>query len=409
MIRVYHKILIYVSFKLERSQSLSPKPKLLQRSQFFNEIISRTGLQGTYQKPEENTAGIQVNAGKFRCIECVKVVPVFSSDEIEAGDHIVFFGAVYDHHAIITAKLQHGKSFEITEATNTVTGAVLGILKILRSKATILSSTKKIEFTKQKICVVVYKRRFSKEETVRRALDFCKEAKNGKYEYDLFGNNCEHFATYCVTGQTFSVQVLKIKLTLDLFFNSALEKEKSGKYGYDLFFNNCEDLTYCVTGQTFAISDELKRNEKEYKYDLICRECLEMNKNLLQVKAIPITSDEYVQQGDIIRYLYLELTHDAVVLDKRHDQSTKNAVVCSIAHYAFCGVGSHRTIKKENKVIELDGSCLKLDYCPPSYEVYSPEEVVNRAKQRIGEQWFVFFSNDSSHFARWCKLRLWRS
>lgn len=379
---------------------------MLQRSPFFNEIISITGLQGTYQKPEENTAGIGVNARKLRCIECVKVVPVFSSDKVEAGDHIVFFGAVYDHHAIITSKLQDGKSFEITEATNTVTGAVFGILTLLRSKATILSSTKKIEFNKQKICVVVYKRRFSKEETVRRALDFCKEAKYGKYEYNLFGNNCEHFATYCVTGQTFSVQVLKIKLTLDLFFESALGKEKSCNIGYFFCDYNFED--FCRRGIA-AISDELKRNEKEYEKYIICKECLEMNKNLLRVKAIPITSDEYVQQGDIIRYSYLELTHDAVVLDKRHDQSTKNAVVCSIAHYAFCGAGSHRTIKKENKVIELDGSCFKLDYCPPSYEVYSPEEVVNRARQRIGEQWFVFFSNDSSHFARWCKLRLWRS
>lgn len=92
------------------------------------------------------------------------------------------------------------------------------------------------------------------------------------------------------------------------------------------------------------------------------------------------------------------MRHEAVVLEKI--QSTQNTVVCSIAHYAFCGPISHRTIMEERKEIGLNGSCFKLDYGPPHYDVYSPEEVVKRARQRIGEQLFVFFSNDSSHFFR---------
>lgn len=81
-------------------------------------------------------------------------------------------------------------------------------------------------------------------------------------------------------------------------------------------------------------------------------------------------------------------------------QSTKNSVVCSIADYAFCGPIYHLTIMEERKEIGLDGSCFKLDYGPPHYDVYSPEEVVKRARLRIGKQLFVLFSNDSSHFVR---------
>lgn len=132
-----------------------------------------------------------------------------------------------------------------------------------------------------------------------------------------------------------------------------------------------------------------------------------MNKKLLGVGVKPIVSEGDVQKGDIIRYSYWNLWHDAVVLEV--SKKTKKAVVCSIAHYAFRGIFSHRTIIEERKEIQLNGQCSKLDYDLPQYDVYEPEEVVRRARKRLGEQLFVFFSNDSSHFARWCKLKLRRS
>ncbi|CAC5380920.1 unnamed protein product [Mytilus coruscus] len=60
------------------------------------------------------------------CIECVKAVPVFNSDAIDEGDHIVFAGMIYDHHAIVVKKLQ-GETFEIVEATNTGIGLATGV------------------------------------------------------------------------------------------------------------------------------------------------------------------------------------------------------------------------------------------------------------------------------------------
>jgi hypothetical protein len=46
---------------------------------------------------------------------------------------------------------------------------------------------------------------------------------------------------------------------------------------------------------------------------------------------------------------------------------------------------------------------------PKKFNVFPPEEVVERARSRIGEQMFAFFTNDSSKFSRWCKLKLTKS
>lgn len=318
--------------------------------------------------------------GEVRCIECVKAIPVFLPNDIVAGDHVVFSGAVYDHHGIIISKLDDKETFEIIEATNTFSGAVLGVSKFFGGKAEIRCSFKKFDFDKEKICVVVYRHRYSKQETIRRANGFYNSKEESvNYKYDLFDNNCEHFATFCVTGQKFSVQVSKFRLTWKLFWSSGF----------------------------VGVSDELERNKREYANDIICNDCYEMNKRLLGVSIKPIESEEDVQKGDIIRFSYWNLWHDAVVLEV--GKTSNRAIVCSIAHYAFCGPFSHRTIRDEWKEIQLNGRVLKLDYAPPHYDVYESEEVVERARRRIGEQLFVFFSNDSSHFARWCKLKLWKS
>lgn len=314
------------------------------------------------------------------CIECVKAIPVFSADDLEPGDHLILFGAVYDHHGIIVEKSEDGETFEIIEATNTWLGASSGASKFFGGKAAIKRSSKKFDFKKEKICVVVYRHRYTKMQTIERAQnECCDEEKSKKYKYDLFGNNCEHFATFCVTGKKISVQVTKLKLTCRLFLSSGF----------------------------VGISDELERNGKMYENKIICEDCFQMNKKLLGVEVKPIVNEKDIEKGDIIRYSYWNLWHEAVVLEKM--KTTNSSVECKIAHYAFCGLFSFRTIKEENLLVQLKGQCLKLNYAPPAYDVYEPDKVVKRALKRIGEQSFVFFSNDSSHFARSCKLKLHRS
>ncbi|XP_061163618.1 uncharacterized protein LOC133172683 [Saccostrea echinata] len=391
--------------ELERSNSLDPK--CLQRAPSFQTITefkervkeseeSKTNSKTEQTVKEESMMenpdldekdndtsqeSAQENSEIGKCIECVKAIPVFSSDGIEAGDHVIFSGAVYDHHGIIISRLDDGVTFEIIEATNTFSGVVVGLSKLFGGKAKIQSTFKKFDFEKEKICVVEYRyRRYSKKETIQRAINIYNDKEESvKYKYDLFDNNCEHFATHCVTGQNFSVQVTKFRLTWKLFWSRGF----------------------------VGISNELTRNEKEFENKIICKDCYEMNKKLLAVTLRPVVGEQDVEMGDIIRYSYYNLWHEAVVLEKK--RTTEKSVVCTIAHYAFCGIFSHRTIKEEELEICYDGKCSKLEYTEPSYHVYNPDKVVKRARTRLGEQMFVFFSNDSSHFARWCKLKLTRT
>ena len=322
----------------------------------------------------ENDA--EVVSDHVNCIECVNVIPVFSADDLEPGDHFILYGAAHNHHGIIARKSEDGEIFEIIEASNTWLGASSGASQFFGGKAAIKLSSKKFDFKTEKICVVVYRHRYTKMQTIERAQnEWYFEKKSKKYKYDLLINNCEHFATFCVTGKGFSVHMTKLKLTCRLFLSSGF----------------------------VGISDELERNDKMHENKIICEDCFQMNKKLLGVTVKPIVNGEDIEKGDIIRYSYWNLWHEAVVTEKM--KTTKSSVECKIAHYAFCGLFSHRTIREEKLLVQLKGQYLKLNYTPPAYYVYKPDEVVERARRRIGEQMFVFFSNDSSHFARWCKLK----
>lgn len=360
--------------------------RTLQRSSFYDNMKN---LKGSYEKhikrsdrvqhsqsvqrdgnnlTNVDTAECSSNIAKFQCFECVQAIPVSSSDKIKPGDHVVFKGVIYDHHGIIKSK--NGDELDIIEATNTFCGAVLGLF--FGGKARIKSSTKKFDFTRQKIYVV----RYSEHYQIKQIISHAEAFQEKKYKYNVLKNNCEHFATSCVTGKNISVQVSKIRLAWKLFWSSGF----------------------------VGLSDDMKRNEKAKKKNLICENCYEMNKKLLSVEKIPIKFKTDIEIGDIIRYTHWNLWHEAVVLSI--DKTTKKTekVVCSIAHYAFCGLFSHREIKKERKEIQLNGKCLKLNYTAAKYNVFEPKQVVRRAEDRLNEQDFVFFSNDSSHFARWCKL-----
>lgn len=358
----------------QRSSHLEFTKEMRRKSAENKESNGTTDQQsGVYYVKETD----KIAKSEVRCFECIQAFPANSADEILPGDHVVSIGVLYDHHAIILKR--EGVIFTIREATNTKCGAVLGIL--FGGKARIQTSKRPFNFAKERICVVKYNRRFSPEVTISKAENYQKE-----FTYNLCRNNCEHFATECVTGQSISVQVSKLRLAWKLFWSNGF----------------------------IGISDEEKRNQKGFDKRMICKNCYEMNKKLLEVRKIPIKSKKDIKEGDIIRYTYWNLWHEAVVVEitdkenkgKNGKKITRKTVECKIAHYAFCGPFSHRTIKKEPKTIRLDGKCFKLDYAKPDYDVYNSDEVVKRAEESLKEQWFVFFANDSSHFARWCKLKL---
>ncbi|XP_052083691.1 uncharacterized protein LOC127721044, partial [Mytilus californianus] len=344
----------------------------------FTFVDNSAAFPTTNRSTEDNKNALHISCEVLSemsgCIECVKAIPVISACEIQEGDHIVFAGTVYDHHAIVESKLPD-KRFEIIEATNTIFGVATGVF--LGKKARIRKSTRLFNFATQNLRVVSYRvRPFTRKETAQRARHVVEgDGTNGKYDYDLLENNCEHFATYCVTGRKFSIQVTKFRLTSSLFW-------KSGFIG---------------------ISDESIRNEKQYENGIICKQCFEINRQLFKVNVRPIEKAEDVQKGHIIWYSYWNLWHDAVILDLKYVDNSY--VTCYIAHYAFCGIFMHRTIIRDELIVYFVGSFKILEYDPPDYNVYDVETVIERASGRLGEQQFIFFSNDSSHFSRWCKLK----
>nr|XP_022290015.1 uncharacterized protein LOC111101719 isoform X2 [Crassostrea virginica] len=327
-----------------------------------------------------NAASKQTDEENGRnCICCNEVKRVSSGEELEPGDHIVFQGTLYEQHAIITAK--EGNTFTLVEATNSATGASIGTLSG-GGKALIQSSTKQLDFENERISVVIYKTRLSKEETIDSAEKaFVSREWRKDYRYHFFQNNSEHFARYCITGHKCNMQVanLMIKLFYDMWRSDIFVRILTDK-----------ELDEFLVFQIFK------------KKNMICDDCYRLSFDLVNPIAMPIRNGADVNTGDVIRYYKItDKLHDAVVLEVHSRSNLK--VSCTIMHYAFNRF-LIRTIKKDRITIELNGKYCKLDYTS-KFDVYSPDEVVRRANERENEKSYERLFNDSRCFARWCKIK----
>ena len=104
--------------------------------------------------------------------------------------------------------------------------------------------------------------------------------------------------------------------------------------------------------------------------------------------------------GDVINFSYYWLPHEAVVMKVQYPETIK----CEVVHYNYDGVFGTRTIVEESFIFKLsDQNVFVHDYSEKS--VYKQDEVVTRARSRIGEQKFNTFTNRSSHLANWCKIK----
>ena len=122
-----------------------------------------------------------------------------------------------------------------------------------------------------------------------------------------------------------------------------------------------------------------------------------MLKDLPYRRATHITD---FSPGDVINFSYYWLPHEAVVIKVQYPEKIK----CEVVHYNYDGVFGTRTIVEESFIFKLsDQNVFVHDYS--EYSVYEQDEVVTRAKSRIGEQKFNPFTNRSSHLAKWCKIK----
>ncbi|XP_052072000.1 uncharacterized protein LOC127710265 [Mytilus californianus] len=319
------------------------------------------------------------------CMDCIKPVQVKTWKEILRGDHIILSRSFYDHHAIVVRVIEPEDDnsdkidLELIHQTNSPMGAVWGKI---RPKGTLAKLQRKIETVNLKTDIVMICKYWGSikpstpEEVVKRAIGAL-QVDQEEFRYDIIDNNCEHFASWCVTGTRLSVQIRKVRIVLKIFF-----KLRKGFRG---------------------LSDELLRNQVEYEHGMLCKMCFERNKKMLSVTKMKVLQKDDIQKGDIILYSYFRLLHCSVVLDvlSRKDKY----IECEIAHYAFKGPFTQKKIQSDILKVPFNGSVSVFDYSS-EFKTYDPEEVVRRARERIGEQMFSYFSNDSSHFARWCKLKL---
>ena len=73
-------------------------------------------------------------------------------------------------------------------------------------------------------CNIKWKRKYSPEETLKRAY-----SRIGESKYSVISNNCEHFAMWCKTGSAVSTQVRKIVkyvITTGMGFGSVVESRR---------------------------------------------------------------------------------------------------------------------------------------------------------------------------------------
>ena len=103
------------------------------------------------------------------------------------GDHIYVNRGIISHHGVA---MRDGWVIHFASPNGSKSGAVIGWARIEDFAGS------------GEVQVRPYGERFSADEATARA-----ESMLGRSGYDLFANNCEHFATWCVAGEHSSAQV----------------------------------------------------------------------------------------------------------------------------------------------------------------------------------------------------------
>ena len=124
------------------------------------------------------------------------------------------------------------------------------------------------------------------------------------------------------------------------------------------------------------------------------------SKNITTLPTVPVRSMNDLSPGDVIRFRYFGVSHEAVLVRIAEEENIKINVI----HYNYDRMLGTKTVVNDEMTFKLSDENVHIhDYA--NVEVYEPEEVVRRAKSRVGEQKFNPFTNRSSHLAKWCKIK----
>lgn len=112
-----------------------------------------------------------------------------------------------------------------------------------------------------------------------------------------------------------------------------------------------------------------------------------------------------IQEGDVVTFHYCELAHDGIVSSIKIDKNSEGRKgKLTIIHYTWPSIFSRRTIKEETVGFDLNKDKLWINHFN-GYKIYSPDEVIRRARMRLNERKFAIFSNRSPHFCFWAKVQ----
>ena len=131
-------------------------------------------------------------------------------NQLQPGDHVSFYKTdfYYAHHGIVCeARTNY---LRVIHYFNTLEHARTALMKGSIYIAAIIESEWRVNFKSNSEDVYLHHYDnipcFSHEQTLQRAF-----AQLGKRGYSLLGNNCEHWARWCRTGEHHSEQVVKFR------------------------------------------------------------------------------------------------------------------------------------------------------------------------------------------------------
>jgi hypothetical protein len=118
---------------------------------------------------------------------------IFFISELTEGDHIKFKRGIYSHHAVVVDVYVDTNSYKVIHFTGEKkSGRAAEIIEEI------------LKFDIEEITLIRYRYgRLGRNITVKRAYDLLnrQEKPTRTIIYNILVNNCEHFATWCVTGE----------------------------------------------------------------------------------------------------------------------------------------------------------------------------------------------------------------
>ena len=429
---------------------------------------------------------------KIDCFRCAKVTRVDDGTILIAGSHVKFgryapvtktnnflkkhlkgsLGFPYYHHAIVTEIHMQSKqkvSFDAVEFTTTNDDNGKTNIKVAET------FFENVDVDEEFVYVVDYKQLpFTADEIVARARTL-----KGYRAYDMFTNNCEHIALWCVTNVKASFQsdntgdaiqnwvtwfsammanvshVTAVSKDIASATKSLFIRVSAGTLAASI---GCPIV--CAIVECILLLRRLRQLKNHLKRRLICLCCYNSKKFKIMAKliigfivsiALLIPTVKYalpvigvslltlvvfpwacekiitkikakinptsvipqmvvhsvtdIKPGDILSELTSFTTHDVVVerVKLLPRVVPRNTASMDVVHYAFSGIFGTRTVLEEHLNVNLEKDRLFV-YDFPKEETFSPEAVISRAKQRVGERKFNMITRRSSHMAWECKV-----